>query len=103
MEKIECMIVCCAVLSVCTSASPTISTPMISAFSLGSLTTMFLVQTTYNAYALTIQLQDKDWSSWWCHSCILCTQSQGERKEYIEVKIIRAEAILFTLDITHMR
>ena len=55
IEKLECMIVYCAVLSVCTSVSPTISTPTISAFLIGSLTAMFLVQATYYAYALTIQ------------------------------------------------
>ena len=32
MEKFECIIVYCVVLSVCTSASPKISTPMICAF-----------------------------------------------------------------------
>ena len=32
MEKLECIIVYCAVLSVCTSASPKISIPMICAF-----------------------------------------------------------------------
>ena len=38
----------------CASASPTISTPTISAFLLGSLTAMFLVQVTYYGYTLTI-------------------------------------------------
>ena len=55
MEKLECIIVYCAVLSVCTSASPAISTPTISAFSIGSLKAMFLVQLNCHAYALTIQ------------------------------------------------
>ena len=46
MEKLKCMIVYCAVLSVCTSASPKFSTPMISALSLQSLMAMLLVQGT---------------------------------------------------------
>ena len=86
-EKLECMIVYCALLSVCASASPAISTLTISAFSLGSLMAMFLVQAAYYVYALTIQLQNKDQSSRWCHPCILCTQSQGENKENMEEKI----------------
>ena len=43
MEKLECMMVYCAMLSLCTSASPTLSIPTISAFLLGALTAMFLV------------------------------------------------------------
>ena len=103
-EKLECMIVYCAVLSVCTSASPAISTLTISTFSLGSLTAMFLVQAVYYVYTLTIQLQNKDRSSRWCHPCILCTQSQGEKKENTEVKIFprRSHNLLFILDITHI-
>ena len=63
---------------------------------------MFLVKATYYAYALTIQLQNKDRSSRWCHPCVLCTWSRGEKTDNTEVKFTRAEAILFTLDITHM-
>ena len=61
MEKLECMIVYCAVRSVCTSASPTISTPTISAFSLGSLTAMFLVQATYYAHAFNNTITEQGW------------------------------------------
>ena len=86
MENLECTILYCAVASICTSASPTISTRAISAFSLGSLTAIFFVQATYYKYPLHIQLQNKDCSSHSCHFYILCTRSGGGKKEYTEVK-----------------
>ena len=47
---------------------------------------MKIIQATYYAHGLTLQLQNKNRSSRWCHPCVIRTRSRGEKKENAEVK-----------------
>ena len=91
------MIVYCAVLSVCTSASLIISTPTISPFSLGSVA-CFSYKQHFNH---TITKQELEFTMV-LSSCHLHMVSKRKERKYRGEILPSQKPSLFTLDITHM-
>ena len=73
MEKLDGMVVYCAMLPVSSLAPPSLSTPPKCAILLGSLTATFLVPESDTSKTSNVQLQYKDKATHSCQTCILRT------------------------------